>query len=87
MLKKLLLYIIKSVHSIFDKEEINNVEFLLNGSWSPEQSRKRDMIVSQGYIQSNHTWGEFDNYSMYTYSKKVKSTKYYDLLMNFFKLK
>ena len=86
-MKKIILLISNIVHSILYKKEIVKVEFLLNGSWKPEQWKKRDLLLSQGYTLLEHSWGEFDNYSTYIYSKEVKSNKYYVLTLNFFKIK
>lgn len=67
------------VSFLFDKKYVDNVTFTLNGSWKPEQWKKRDDLVMLGYTQTDHTWDEFSEYSSYVYSKKIKSTKYYDL--------
>lgn len=69
MYKNLLLLVAKTIHSIFDKKEIDRVEFLVKGYWEIEQWKKRDLILSQGYVVVEHSWGEFDNYDKYVYSK------------------
>lgn len=84
---KIFLLIANIVHLIFDKKELNKVRFLLNEGWESHQWKERDLIISQGYTLLEHSWEEFGNHSEYIYGKEVKSTKYYDLVVNFFKLK
>lgn len=83
-MEKIVLIIANIIHKIFDGRKIHTVKFILNGSWAIGQWKERDRLIANGYIQSKHDWGEYDNYSYYEYSKKVEDFKYYNSFLKIF---
>ena len=83
-MKKIVLIIAKIAHKIFDKEKVDTISFLLNGSWAVEQWKERDRLLADGYVQTKHDWNEYDEYSTYEYSKPIEDFKYYDMVLKMF---
>lgn len=83
-MRKIVLIIAKIVHKIFDKEKNHIVSFTFKSSWPVEQWKERDRLLADGYVQTKHEWGEFDEYSTYEYSKSIEDFKYYNMVLKMF---